>query len=84
MHLNEALTWLWAAMTHQSPRYIPLALSLKWTRENQATRTISADPQFMIETLCGHIENISLNVEQEAIQHRKKRPKSKKKRKKMR
>ena len=79
LHLNEALTWLWAAMTRNKPRYIPLTLSLRWARIDQTTRSIGADPKPMIETLCGHIENIASNVEREAVQNIKRRPKNKRK-----
>jgi Fe-S-cluster containining protein len=67
MRLNEALTWLWASMTMEKPRYIPLVLSMKWTQENHKTRVIGADPKHMIEALCGHIETISKNIEREAL-----------------
>ncbi len=68
MRLNEALTWLWASMTREKPRYIPLVLSMKWTQENQKTRVIGADAKSMIKVLCGHIENIASNIEREALQ----------------
>ncbi len=67
MRLNEALTWLWASMVREKPRYIPLVLSMKWTQENQKTSVIRADPKSMIEALCGHIENIAKNIEREAL-----------------
>lgn len=82
MHLNEALAWLWASMSGQKPRYIPLTLAMKWTKENQKTQAMSADPKGMIETLCAHIENISRNVEREALRRPGKPGKTKKKKRK--
>ncbi len=79
MHLNEALAWLWASMTGERPRYVPLVLSFKWTGENQETRTLRADPRQMIEELCGHIENIARNVEREALRKSRRFRKAKKK-----
>jgi Fe-S-cluster containining protein len=70
MRMNEALAWLWASMTKQKPRYIPLALSLKWSAENPGTSVIGADPERMVEVLCGFIENIAANIEREVLQNR--------------
>jgi Fe-S-cluster containining protein len=67
LHLNEALTWLWASLVKAKPRYIPLVLSLKWSQQNQKTRKIGADPKHMLESLCRNIEDISKNVEREAL-----------------
>lgn len=83
MHLNEALAWLWASLAGQEPRYIPLTLALKWTKENQKTQTMSADSKSMIGALCGHIENISRSVEREALRKPGKPGKSKKKKRKL-
>ncbi len=68
IRLNEALTWLWAALTKKRPMLIPLTLSLKWTEENKTTQLIGADPKHMIKVLCRDIENIAANIEREALQ----------------
>ena len=68
IRMSEGLTWLWASMTKEKPKYVPLVLSLKWAGENPATRSIGADPKRMIEVLCKLTENIAANVEREALQ----------------
>jgi Fe-S-cluster containining protein len=70
VRLNESLAWLWASMTKQKPRFIPLTLSMKWVQENIAIQNIAGDPKLMIETLCKLIEDIAAKIEQEALQNR--------------
>jgi Fe-S-cluster containining protein len=67
VRLNEALTWLWAAMTRQPPRLIPLTLALTWAEQTGPTRLIAADAGAMIEYISRDIETIAGNIEREVL-----------------
>lgn len=72
LHLNEALTWLWAALLKEKPRYVPLVLALKFAQQHSKTRIIGADPGIMLAALCKHVENISRNFERETLRQKTK------------
>ena len=58
VRLNEALTWLWAAMTRQPPALVPLMLALDWAEKTGPVRFVAADAGAMIEHISRDIETI--------------------------
>jgi len=67
VRLNEALTWLWAAMTRQPPGLVPLTLALDWAEKTGPLRLVAANAEAMIEHISRDIEAIAGNIEREVL-----------------
>jgi Fe-S-cluster containining protein len=65
--LNEALTWLWAAMSQRSPRLVALPLALEFSEAEGVQRFIAADPDAMLTHLTRDLETIAANIERDTL-----------------